>query len=189
MWGRRYLSLVVWCGLYGTAACGNALDTQRQPAATQSLGATLYEEFCQRVAHSADPRDVTGQSTFATCRYGVAPATSAGPSLLALTTQRDRFILAVDTAVDPDLVPDLRSLMGRMVPLYDDGTLQAHMAAVSEAIRGLAQAPDAVHALGRLAVRRGYVPAEADFAQACLSYDRLHVLSRTLSRGPGADPG
>lgn len=175
----RASALVVIAAL-GPLGCIEELDTTpRRSADELSVGEAVYREICQRVAFSDDPDDVSGLRTQAACTDGAQLPAGAGARLAALHAERERFIAALDHAAAPPLGDELDALLGKLLPLYDDGTLPALTAALDTVLAGVESDHGVLDALERLSARHGYRPLQLaeGLVPPLFGYDRLADLT------------
>jgi len=157
----------VFVGLMG--ACQADLDTARTPDPFSSFGAAIYREGCQRVAYTgqlaqrdAMPSarvDVSGSLSHAVCVDGEAPPSGAPPKLVAIFGQRPAMIDMVDATLPQPFLATLETFLERILPLYDDATVEHAIAGISGVLDIMAADPEVAPALARLGHRHGYRPA------------------------------
>ncbi len=155
-----WLWIVIAGGMGLTASCIEPLDLTRAVKPERSLGAIVYEDICQRVAHGDDPSDVTGARSRKVCRDGAEPVQVEATRLGALHEERQRLIDAVDHALEAPLAEDLDVFLKKVLPLFEDVNLKAQTEALSELLGKVESSPEALAALTRLATREGYRPMQ-----------------------------
>lgn len=180
--------------LAGLSGCG----ADSQPSAWQghsrlrapSLGEAVYEAVCSRVAQGQPgaQQDVSGAVTEPVCRGLQPPPVDASPAWLTLHAERSAFIGAIDDAVGPEHQDGLKTLLGALLPLHDDGTLRRLAAAAAAAARGLAQDEQALAGLARLAERQGYQPGETSLLSALVAGPEMARLLPALLAAVQAQP-
>lgn len=159
--------LLVFVGLVG--ACQPELDTARTPDSFSSFGAAIYREGCQRVAYTGQLAqrdaglisqvDVSGSLGHAVCVDGQAPPSGAPPKLVAILGQRPAVIDMVDATLPQPFLSTLETFLERILPLYDDATVEKAIAGISSVLDIMANDPEVSPALARLGHRHGYRPA------------------------------
>ena len=155
--------------IFAAAGC-DQLDTNRTVEAYSSFGAAVYREGCQRVAYTGqlDQKaagqiqtvDVQGKLGRSVCVDGNAPAADAPPQLKAIVGQKDLLIATADAAAPKDFLSTLETFLEQLLPLTDDGTMQAAVSSLGDLLGTLAHNPDFGPALARLQLRNGYRPTK-----------------------------
>ena len=125
-------------------SCVEEFDTTRRPHREASLGDNIYEALCNRLAIRENPRDVSGRTTRALCQGTGTPGAGTSERLKTLHNNRARLVQAFDAtlgidasgmgliATDPHLASDVRHLLDQMLPLYDNGLMEKHNAAIGD---------------------------------------------------------
>ncbi|MAQ19456.1 MAG: hypothetical protein CMN30_32235 [Sandaracinus sp.] len=173
------------------AACASEFDEERVGVDEGSLGAEIYEVFCQRLASSELPTDVSGRETRALCSGDVGPEEAPTERLRVLAEQRDRLIVALDATLPEESYDDLDHFMLQLIPLYDPPAerLPQVTRATADLLEAVLEDPEALGALERLSQRGGYRPLRLALgvARPALSYpDIVDLTDSTLNAiGPG----
>ena len=94
------------------AACASEFDEERVGVDEGSLGAEIYEVFCQRLASSELPTDVSGRETRALCSGDVGPEEAPTERLRVLAEQRDRLLHICESKEIGKLLHDLLVAFG-----------------------------------------------------------------------------
>src|SRR5687768_16178636 len=119
-WHFRVWALAFGVVLAGSGpGCVEPIDTTREMPARGSLGAEIYEVFCQRIAAEEIPTDVTGNGTRALCEGREGPRSDTPPHLTALALNRTRLVAALDRIMPEPLEDDLGDFMLELLPFYD----------------------------------------------------------------------
>lgn len=177
--------------LMGLLACGSDFDETRVTRERGSLGEEMYRLFCQRLASSELPSDVSGRETRALCDGEVGPEAAPTERLRVLAESRDRLVVAFDTTMPEPIEDDLDHFMLQLLPLYDPPAerLPEQTRATAALLETLATDDDALGALERLSHRGGYRPLRLALgvARPTLSYPGIVGLAdSTLDAiGPG----
>lgn len=166
--GRAFLAILT----IATTACGPVLDSKREAREDPSVGAAIYREMCNRVAVAADPTLV---SPPAACISDVAPATTDAPRLIAIFNQRDRLIAETNAAMDGKVGSDTRAMLGKLLPLYDDNTMQDATRSLADWLGELQNDREALDALKVIAGREGYTQPDLTpgFLRVLMRFDGL----------------
>lgn len=189
----------VWAAVGGalfvfTSSCDHSFDTERQVTSRGSLGEEVYRVFCQRLAASELPDDVSGVQSRALCAGEAAPETAPTPRLRALAENRARAVAALDQVMPEPLEDDLDRFMLELVPFYDppEELLPSQTRALGNLLADLAADEEAVAALERLSTRVGYRPLRLALgvARPLMAYDGLSEFTRvaldTIDEGGSA---
>jgi hypothetical protein len=157
------------------AACQPTLDTTRTPTDEATFGAIVYTIGCQHLAFQLDPSDVEGNTYRSMCRDGTAPPSGTPPALLALNTKRSSLIASIDEAAPSPLLPDLQGLLVSILPLYDNGVLDAANKTTGPALVSMANNSGLVSGLSHIDGRLGYRPSMAAYGllRAVMEYPNL----------------
>ena len=127
---------------FALVSCVEEFDTTRRPHREASVGDNVYEVLCNRLASRENPHDVSGRSTRALCQGTGTPGAGTSVRLKVLHNNRARLVQALDatlgleatglgaTPSDPNLASDVRTLLDQMLPLYDNGLMESHNAAL-----------------------------------------------------------
>ncbi|MBO6937250.1 MAG: hypothetical protein JJ863_19925 [Deltaproteobacteria bacterium] len=175
----------------GLLACGSEFDSTRVTRERGTLGEEMYRLFCQRLASSEVPNDVSGRETRALCDGEVGPEAAPTERLRVLAENRDRLVVAFDTTMPEPIEDDLDHFMLQLLPLYDPPTerLPEQTRATAELLNALVEDDEALGALERLSHRGGYRPLRLALgvARPALSYPGIVGLAdSTLDAiGPG----
>jgi hypothetical protein len=153
----------VLVALVGLAACEEPFDTTRQPVDTGTFGATVFTLSCKRVAFSADPTDVSGDTYRQYCRDGSDPPAQPLPVVEALGNERPQLVGAVDATFPKRFLDPLQGFLtsADFLPVYDDGTAEAAADRLAALFGVMAGDADFLGAMARLDFRLGYRPAYA----------------------------
>lgn len=164
-------------------ACVPELDTTPEAAPASTAGEAIYRELCQRIAAAENPTDFSGSISRGTCAKGDAPAPGTGRRLRALHAERTRLITALDAAIPASMSADAKELLVRMLPLYDEGKVQAAMSGAATLAEAVQTDTAALAVLERLGHREGYRPLKLSLGllQPLLAYPRLNALSQQLA--------
>lgn len=148
------------------AACAPAFDDTRTESDPGSFGEHVETLMCKRLAFTADPTDVSGDTYRATCMGGALPD-NADPSIAALSADRARTIAAIDLAVPPTATDALNAYLtsDAVLSLYDDDTMATSISNLGDMLDELASDPDAMAALARIGTRDGYRRADVAIGQ------------------------
>jgi len=151
------------------SACQSPLDTTRTADSYTSFGAVIYREACQRVAYTGqlaqqaageiDRVDVSGGLGRSVCVAGESPPSGAPPKLLGIVGQHPAVVANVDTILPAPFLATLETFLERILPLYDDGTMDRAIAGIGDLLGTMAADPDVSPALARIGSRHGYRPA------------------------------
>ena len=164
-------------------ACSHEFDTTRVVPERQSLGAEMYYVFCQRLAASELPTEVTGEPTKALCRGQVEPSTAPTARLRVMAEQRDRLVAALDRAFPEVLEDDLDYFTLQLIPFYDppEERLPTQTRALADLFAKILEDDEAIAALERVGSRLGYRPSRLALgvARPALSYPRIVELTQT----------
>ena len=172
-------------------ACGSDFDSTRVESIQGTLGEEIYQLFCERLASSEIPSDVSGRQTRALCQGAVGPEEAPTDRLRVLAEQRDRLVTALDTTLPEPITDDLDRFMLQIIPLYDPPVEQLPRVtrATAELLAALLDDGEALAALERLSQRGGYRPLRLALgvARPALSYPRIVDLADTTlaAIGPG----
>src|SRR5215470_3497036 len=160
---RQGILLVALVGLVGLVACEEPFDTTRQPVDEGTFGATAYTLSCKRVAFSADPTDVSGDTYRRYCRDGTGMPAQPLPVVEALGNERPDLVGAVDTAFPKKFLDPLQAFLtsAAFLPVYDDGTAEKAADRLAALFALMAGDADFRGAMARLDARLGYRPAYA----------------------------
>lgn len=175
----------------GLLACGSDFDDTRITRERGTLGEEMFRLFCERLASSELPNDVSGRETRALCDGAVGPEAAPTERLRVLADNRDRLVVAFDTTMPEPIEDDLDHFMLQLLPLYDPPTerLPRQTRATAELLSVLATDDEALGALERLSHRGGYRPLRLALgvARPALSYPGIVGLAdSTLDAiGPG----
>ncbi len=174
-----FLGLLILAG----PSCSHDFDTERVTAVRQSLGAEMYYVFCQRLASSEVPTDVTGESTKALCRGQVDASTAPTERLRVMAEMRGRLVPALEVAFPETLEDDLDHFTGQLIPFYDppDERLPSQTRALADLFDKLVADDEAIGALERVSTRLGYRSSRVALgvARPALSYPRIVELTDT----------
>lgn len=155
------------------AGCTSELDTRRRAGTPQSLGETVVELACKRMAHLHDLADgdgrvdVRGDRYRAACRGEEAAPAGTPDDLRALLARRNELAFAIDIAAPEDTLSGLHAWLtsAGFLALYDGDVATAAIDALVGGLRFAADDPvlaPALHdALVGLEARAGYRPLEA----------------------------
>lgn len=153
-------------GALAAAACQSELDTTRTPDPYSSFGDVIYREACQRVAYlgqleqkaagQLDRVDVSGSLGRSVCVDGQTPPTGAPPRLFAIAGQHGDVTSTVDAILPQPFLATLETFLERLLPLYDDGTLERAIGGLGDLLGMLHDGPEVTPALARLNTRHGY---------------------------------
>lgn len=148
------------------AACAPAFDDTRTESDPGTFGEHVATLMCKRLAFSADPTDVSGDTYRATCMGGALPD-NPDPSIAALEADRARTIAAIDLAVPPDKTDALDAYLtsDAVLSLYDDGTMATSISNLGDMLDEFANDGDAMAALSRIGARDGYRRADVAIGQ------------------------
>lgn len=148
------------------AACQSPLDTARTPDSYTSFGAVIYRQACQRVAYTGqiaqqaageiDRVDVSGSLGHGVCVAGEAPPPNAPLKLSAIVEQHPAIVANVDTILPAAFLTTLESFLERILPLYDDATMDRAITGIGDLLGTMAADPEVSPALARLGLRHGY---------------------------------
>ncbi len=187
---------VAVCGtlLISALSCNHSFDTERRVSVRGSLGEEVYRVFCQRLAASELPEDVSGAESRALCAGEAPPETAPTPRLRALAENRERSIAALDRIMPEPLEDDLDRFMLQLVPFYDppEEVLPSQTRAMGNLLADLAADDEAIAALERLSTRVGYRPLRLALgvARPLMAYDGLSEFARvaldTIDEGGSA---
>ena len=165
------------------SGCQTPIDTTRVSAYTGTLGEEIHRVFCQRFSSEAYPTDVTGGLTAALCRGTETPTAETPVHLRELVEQRDRIVPALDATMPEDTHTDLFDLLRAMLPLYDDGTMQASTRTLATVLDTLSKDQESVDAFARFSHREGYRPMQfgLGIARPALRYSGIReVITSSL---------
>lgn len=163
-------------------SCAPEFDSTRTVPERGSLGEEVYRVFCNRLAATELPNDVSGRESEALCNGDALEGPT--PRLTAMAEQRGRIVGALDAAAPTSSHDGLDRFLKALVPFYDppEEVLPSQTRAMAELLSSLADDPEAIDALERISHRRGYRPlARAlGIARPALSYPRLRELTTTV---------
>jgi hypothetical protein len=180
-------------------ACEKPLDTNRVVEGYTSFGEAVYREGCQRVAYTgqlaekaAGTRqtvDVSGALGRAVCVDNTPAPVDAPAKLKALQAQRESLIPLIDAILPSPILSDLQRFLESLMPLADDGTMEAAIAGLGKLLGLMRDDPDFAPALARIAHRNGYRPTKtaAGLVHTIVEYPRIDdFLDKVLNLvGPG----
>jgi hypothetical protein len=172
------LALLAACA----AACADDLQIARAPS-PDTFGQELYDLSCQRVGYSEAlaghaPVDVSGDLYRTFCRSQPTPP-AAPPKVQALAAHHQEIVQTVDLALPHAYLPRLSDLLGKIGPLFDDGTVQAGNDELGRALQSLAADDAFLNALSRMEGRDGYRPLGSPslgLGRAVLAYPGIDAL-------------
>ena len=189
----------VWAAALGVlltmaSSCDHGFDSERRASPRGTVGEEVYRVFCQRLAASELPQDVSGAQTRALCAGEVGPEAAPTPRLRALADNRDRTVAALDQIMPEPLEDDLNRFMVQLVPFYDppEEALPSQTRAVGALLAELAADDEAIAALERLSTRVGYRPLRLALgvARPAMAYEGLSEFTRvaleTIDEGGAA---
>ncbi|MFO0608916.1 MAG: hypothetical protein U0324_37465 [Polyangiales bacterium] len=186
---------------------------QVAPGAQGTLGEEIHRALCERVHFGETPTDLAFERGRVPCTQGLsatAPAPAGvGPRTVALGRMRREVAASLDVAMPRETHTPLDRLLINLLPLYgpdgtgrvdamrrplidapDGGTTVAEdllpqtTRAVASLLTQFAGNADALAALERMSLRRGYRPARVAFGigRPVLAYDRVDDLLDTTLR-------
>lgn len=182
---------ILLVALVGLAACEEPFDTTRQPVDTGTFGATVYTLSCKRVAFSADPADVSGDTYRQVCRDGTGMPAQPLPVVEAIGSERPELVGAVDTTFPKKFLDPLQAFLtsADFLPVYDDGTAETAADRLAALFGVMAADADFRGAMARLDARLGYRPtyAQPGVLRQVAGYPALDglLLSLTDALAPG----
>jgi hypothetical protein len=157
-------------GLVAAAAACEKLDTNRTVEPYGTFGEIIYRESCQRVAYTGQLAqkeagliatvDVSGQFGRSVCVDGAPPPSDAPAKLATIVEQKATLVSTVDTILPKDFLSTLENFLEQLLPLSDDGTMEAAIKSLGDVLGIMAADPDFSPALARLALRNGYRPTK-----------------------------
>ncbi|HET9622967.1 MAG TPA: hypothetical protein VFP84_16460 [Kofleriaceae bacterium] len=152
------------------SACQAELDTTRTPDSYSSFGDAIYREACQRVAYTGQLAqqqagtlarvDVSGSLGRAVCVMGEAPPAGAPVELVALSGEHAGITTTVDGLLPQPFLATLETFLERILPLYDDGTMENAIASLAKLLGAMHDDPAFTAAFARIRARRGYQPLD-----------------------------
>jgi hypothetical protein len=180
-------------------ACDKPLDTDRNVERYTSFGQAVYREGCQRVAYTGQLAekaaglrktvDVSGALGRAVCVDEMPAPADAPAKLKAIRAQRDGLIATIDAILPSPILSDLQRFLESILPLADDGTMEAAISGLGKILAVMRDDPDFAPALARLAHRNGYRPTKtaAGLVHTIIEYPRIDdFLDKVLNLvGPG----
>ncbi|HEY4058119.1 MAG TPA: hypothetical protein VGM39_16005 [Kofleriaceae bacterium] len=153
--------LALVAGVVGAlAGCAPDFDDTRVSADPGTFGERVVTLMCKRLAYSADPTDVSGDTYRATCKGGDVPP-DAPATIVAISAQRARLVAAIDSIVPADQLDALQAYLtsDAVLSLYDDDTMSTSIASLGDMLGEMSRDHDAMSALARQGARDGYRPA------------------------------
>ena len=183
------------------------------PGAQGTLGEEIHRAMCERVHFGETPTDLAFERGRVPCVQGLsatAPAPAGvGPRTVALGRMRREVAASLDVSMPRDTHSALDRMLVNLLPLYgadgtgrvdamrrplvdapDGGTTVAEdllpqtTRAVASLLNQFASNQDALAALERMSLRRGYRPARVAFGitRPVLAYERVDDLLDTTLR-------
>lgn len=162
------MKLCLAAAVLAAGACQAELDTTRTPDSYSSFGDAIYRETCQRVAYTGqiaqqqageiEHVDVSGSLGRNVCVMGEAPPAGAPIQLSALFGEHPQVTAAVDGILPQPFLASLESFLESILPIYDDGTMDAAIGGLSKLLGAMHDDPDFPAAFSRIRMRHGYQP-------------------------------
>ncbi|MEM9069248.1 MAG: hypothetical protein AAGE52_12115 [Myxococcota bacterium] len=173
-------------------SCVGEFDETRVCIERGTLGEEIYQVFCERLAATELPNDVSGRESRAVCA-GEAPE-GPTPRLTAMAQNRDRLVAALDQVLPEPIEDDLDHFTLQLIPFYDPPaeSLPEQTRAIGTLLADVAMDEEAVAALERLSTRAGYRPLRLALgvARPVLAYpeivDFTDVALDTIDEGGSA---
>ncbi|MEE2961295.1 MAG: hypothetical protein VYA34_11165, partial [Myxococcota bacterium] len=156
---KLFPPVLLICFLLGIG-CTEPFDSVRNPGPKLTLGEELYRVFCQRLAVQSFPADFTGELTSSTCLFGEEPPSDAAPAFKTLHSRRPKLIRAFELVLADSVGTDMNELLQKLVPLYDQGIVQAQAHAVGDFAQLMSESALVLEGLEWVSNRDGYRPVE-----------------------------
>lgn len=173
--GRLFVQLGVLASVALVGSCIEPFDTTRIERPERTLGQEIYLELCQRVGAGENANDVTGAETRDLCENGVAPEATPMPRTRALLAAEPRLIAALDGLLHDELPSDLRKFLTALLPLYDNGVIEAQSDAIADLLQTFLDDPATLGSLERMSWRHGYRPFGQDIGVIRLLLDEVSL--------------